>query len=790
MGRMLWELKGFPSNEPFVYTMADKPFVYTSWLFSIIYYAAYHAFNVYGVIILKALTVTVAFFILLRDSLRPYRNYVITVVVMAAVVVLTRHRFVERPDTFLMVFLAFSIFSLNAFICDNKKYIYMLPLTHMLWANSHTSINLMFIPFLSFIVGGYLQRLLAGKGFFFSNAPTAKQLKTIMIIFGASFAASLISPYFIGQYTFGVQVIATDWLKQEITELRPPTWATYKSPYILAAVLFLSFIGNWLKAYFHSRSTSNINQQLPYMPSLIHFMIVIPFMVLSFSAIRFLFLLAIVSGPIIARNISGFIEKTVVQKHAEKGLLSKMITPSLIIVSIILMLFMAQREPFAHMTMSFGFGTNYDLVPERAMRYMDKRKITGRIYNLFQWGQYIVWRDFPKRAPFIDGRAYIEPELFEKIDLARTDIMVLDELYQKYGFEAILINYPAFDRKISNEVFSSEDVAVSHPGWALVYWDDLSLLYLKRGGEYDSVIREDEYRVIKPANLIYDFNIITRKLRNETSRSTIIKELERNTEETGSTIGHSLLGMTLIETGRYREGIDELMKVRTTADINLLPKAYSSIAFGYDRLGDFNESIKYLKKSLAIDEPSAALYYQTGIAYMKTGDKESALKYLKKALDLNRNLSSIYPVLIGLYQELGMQDDVIQTGKMFEEMKVFNESEENFNKGINAYLGGDLKRSIENFKKSIEIIPSNPVSYSNIGYAYFDLGDMDRSFEYQKKAIEIDPNYANAYYGLALIYKKWGDREKAKNYWKEYLRLEPAGYYSRKARKEIDDINK
>ena len=237
MGRLLWELKGFPPNEPFVYTMADKPFVYTSWLFSIIYYIAYQALNVYGVIILKALTVTSAFFILVRDSLRPYRNYVITVVVMAAVVVLTRHRFVERPDTFLMVFLAFSIFSLNAFIYDNKKYIYALPLTHMLWANSHTSINLMFIPFFSFIVGGYLQRLLAGKGFFFSNAPTAKQLKTIMIIFGASFAASLISPYFIGQYTFGVQVIATDWLKQEVIELRPPTWDTYKSPYLLAAAL-------------------------------------------------------------------------------------------------------------------------------------------------------------------------------------------------------------------------------------------------------------------------------------------------------------------------------------------------------------------------------------------------------------------------------------------------------------------------------------------------------------------------------------------------------------------------
>jgi tetratricopeptide (TPR) repeat protein len=526
------------------------------------------------------------------------------------------------------------------------------------------------------------------------------------------------------------------------------------------------------------------------MPSLIDFMIVMPFMVLSQSAIRFVFLFAIVSGPIIARNISGFIEETMGRKHTEKRPFSAKIALPLIIVSIITMFVVAQRKPFTPVTMSFGFGINYDLVPENALRYMDKRKITGKVYNLFQWGQYIVWRDFPERSPFIDGRAYIETELLEKIDVVATDELVLDELYQKYGFESILIGYPVFDIKISNQVFSAEDVAISHPDWALVYWDDLSLLYLKRGGEYDSVIREDEYRVIKPANAIYDFSRITRKLRYENYRPTIIKELERNTEETGSSIGHMLLGMTHIEEGRYREGIDALMKVRTTTFKNLLPKAYSSIAVGYDRLGDFNEALKYLKKSLAISKPSALVYYQLGTEYMKTGDNESALKYLKKAVNMNRNLSSIYPLLIGLYQELGMKEDEVKTRKMYEEMKVFTESEENFNKGIKAYLGGDRKQAIENFKKSIEVIPSNPVSYSNVGYAYFDLGDMDLSFKYQKKAVEIDPNYANAYYGMALVYKRWGNHEKAKNYWEEYLRLEPAGYFARKAKKEIEDIDK
>ena len=181
-GRLIWELKGLPSNELFVYTSLDKPFSYSSWLFGLIYYTAYHAFNIYGVTLLKAITITTAFYILIKDSLRPYKNHIVSIMVMTAVVLMSRHRFVERPDTFLMVFLSFSIFSLNAFVYDNKKYIYALPLTHMLWANSHSSINLMFVPFLSFIVGGLLQRYL-NRIVHSSHELSASQLKTIALLF-------------------------------------------------------------------------------------------------------------------------------------------------------------------------------------------------------------------------------------------------------------------------------------------------------------------------------------------------------------------------------------------------------------------------------------------------------------------------------------------------------------------------------------------------------------------------------------------------------------------------------
>lgn len=151
MGKYIWHAKELPSAEPFIYTMIGKPALYSSWLFGLIYYLAYLLFNIYGVILLKAFTIAVVFYILLKDSVRIDGNYALAAVILAVVAILTRYRFVERPDTFMMLFLSFTIFSLNAFVYEDKKYIFALPFVSILWANMHSSIGLMFIPYILFI---------------------------------------------------------------------------------------------------------------------------------------------------------------------------------------------------------------------------------------------------------------------------------------------------------------------------------------------------------------------------------------------------------------------------------------------------------------------------------------------------------------------------------------------------------------------------------------------------------------------------------------------------------------
>lgn len=726
-GRIIWELKGLPAHEPFIYPLVNEPFLYSSWLFGLIYYITYLISGVSGIILLKAATITVGFFILIKDSLRPYKNYTVTFAVMAAAVIAAHHRFVERPDTFLMIFLAFSIFSLRAFVCDNNRYLYALPFVHMLWANTHSSITLMFIPFLAFLVGGIVQGYVGRRWQTEAVVLTRRQLKTILFTFIASFAASLVNPYFLGQYGYGTQILASDWYKQQIMELGSPTWQTEPFFFIMAAAVGISFLLNARRLSF------------------IDLFLAIPFMVLPFSARRFIFVFVIATAPVIARNVSAFVSssRTVNTLLGKKAL--AVLAASLI--AVYCAVFLSGTEG----SRNFGFGFNNRFMPEGALQFMDKRAIEGKVFNTFHWGQYITWRDFPRRAAFVDGRGYLSKELSEKRNEALTSPATLDELYDKYGFESVLIEYPIGLNSLLALSYDS-DFALPDPGWALVYWDDLSLLYLKRGKGYDHVIKTDEYRYIKPANNIAG---IEPYLADKEFLGNVIRELKRNIDETGSSKAHALLGFVCNRSGLYREAIDSLSAVISNPLSPSSALAYKETGYAYYHLGDREKALHYYRKALALED-DADTYYSMGVILDGKGEFREAAKYFSNALKRNRTFLNAYMALITTYHRLGMEEEAGSTTQQYEKAKLRVEAERQYEQG----------------------------------FTYFRMGMIDKAYEHQRRVLELDPDFANAHYVLGLIAVMAGDTETAKNHWNEYLRLDPKGLFAKKAREKLAALGK
>ena len=236
-------------------------------------------------------------------------------------------------------------------------------------------------------------------------------------------------------------------------------------------------------------------------------------------------------------------------------------------------------------------------------------------------------------------------------------------------------------------------------------------------------------------------------------------ELQRNIRETGAANAYQLLGYVYNETGRFQEASDAFRKA-LASPLADTATCLNGLAYSLQHLGTLEESTRHYQRSLAIRDDASVLY-QIGMNHLRSGNKKEALGYFEKAVDQNPTLASLYPIVSALYGEFGMEQKLKAISAKFNDAVRLQEGKGHFKKGMEAYVQKNYKNAISEFTKAIEIDPSNPVLYSNLGYVYYDLDEVGKAFEYQKKALDIDPRFANAHYGLALIYKKWSNQAAA-----------------------------
>ena len=105
----------------------------------------------------------------------------------------------------------------------------------------------------------------------------------------ADLLASLVNPRGIEILTLPLQLAASPWFTQEINELQRPPFDLYPGPYVLAALLLLTLVvlggaGLWPRRCSSSRSPTS-----------------------GLSAVRFIFVFAVVGAPVLARNLAAIV---------------------------------------------------------------------------------------------------------------------------------------------------------------------------------------------------------------------------------------------------------------------------------------------------------------------------------------------------------------------------------------------------------------------------------------------------------------------------------------------------
>jgi tetratricopeptide (TPR) repeat protein len=759
LGRELVQQGGWPAHEPFAFASPGAPYYNPEWLFDVVFFLAQLAAGTAGVVLLKASIIALAVGILWLDSrswgesaaVRP-TGLLVRAAVLTVVVVMMRHRFVERPDIALMVFLAFTLYALNAYVSAGRRWIFLLPLVQLVWANTHPSVVVGLMPFAAVLGGGVALRVgtwLAQRWWRPTRAtiPTWGQLGVVTVVLAGVLLVSIANPYRLDPLLLPFTLADQPWFRQEVLELQPPRPATWPGPFVMTAFLLLSLLGTVTR--------------LPLIPGLA----ALPFVRLGLSAVRFVFLLELVAAPILARAL------TVLTSAARGPLLRRLLLGGAVaaagLAAITAGVTGAGVGPLADPRKVPGFGVNERWVPEGALRYLDARGVEGRLFNAFHFGGYIEWRDFPRRAPIIDGRGLGPPSLLEEIHFARVYPAHLARLQGRFALDAAVMDYPTYSGDAVEDVLGPDaDSALASPEWALVYWDDVALVYLRRGGRHAAAIERDGYRHVKPANGAAG---IAHLLGDPGRAEALRAELRRNVAETGSSLGLLLLGHA---TADLDQAIATFARVQDPARRF---EADQAIAAAYWRRKDYAHASEYYERALA-RQPAASVLYNAGRVRAEAGDDAGAVRYLTRAQRADPGLAPAYAALVDVYRRLGDEGAVRDLGPAFLAAATRARVDQHERAARRLLAEGRTVEAGDELAAALKLDPRSATALTTLGYVRMVERRLDDAAHAEEAALAIDPRAARAHWALAQIARSRGDEPAAQRHLQAFARLAPRSY--------------
>lgn len=168
------------------------------------------------------------------------------------------------------------------------------------------------------------------------------------------------------------------------------------------------------------------------------------------------------------------------------------------VAAILLILLLIPLSIVRNNTYTFGSAAKEDTFPDGAIAFLQREQVSGTMFNSYSLGGYLIFKA-PERPVFIDGRyrRLYNPDFYRLYEQAISNAAGWHTLEQRHPIDYALLEY---DQKAQQFPLHLN----SNPAWALVYWDNHSALYLKRGGKNQHIIDRYQYQIAKPA--FYDFS--------------------------------------------------------------------------------------------------------------------------------------------------------------------------------------------------------------------------------------------------------------------------------------------
>lgn len=455
IGEYILTSLSIPTTDLFSHTMAGKELTPHEWMAQLSFAVAYRWLGLNGVVLLTAIVIATAFTLVFQGCIRASQSLIVSLFCALLTVGAASLHWLTRPHIFTFLFLAVWVTLLEQMRGGRRQAWVFMPLVMGVWANFHGAFIAGFAVWALILAGLIWERWIRG-----SLEIKVSTIWMFVLGGGISFLATLINPAGLRLWGTSLGYVSNAYLVGHTAEYlspdfhQPGTW-----PFLLIIGLTLLTFGLLEKPLGASE-----------------LFLVCGWVVMGLFSQRNIPISAMVTAPVLAMAIRPMVNRLPpglravdnLRRLDERLLVAERRFGGWLWAGLAVLLAGLALNQGARLDFSRQ-GNMFDdrVFPVAALNWVEKNPQSGKVFNYFPWGGYLLYREWPGLTVFIDGQTDFYGEALSR-EYER--VITLDE-----GWQEILSRYDVQWVLMPPESSLARELRMT-PGWKEVYRDNTAVI--------------------------------------------------------------------------------------------------------------------------------------------------------------------------------------------------------------------------------------------------------------------------------------------------------------------------
>jgi len=432
-GQYIAEHRSVPHTDPFSYTRAGQPWVAHEWLSELLLYNLQRTAGWGGLILIFAAVLTAVFFLLyLRCGPATYVAGVATLAAAWATVPVWG----VRPQVLSLLLTSLWLLILERSERNPKLLWWTVPLT-LLWVNLHAGFAVGLALSASYLAGEWIERALDRS----PQSPPHLRIAALILLLDVLIVP--LNPNGLRMFSYPIETLRSPAMQKYIAEWASPNFHHPEYwPFLLVVLATFAALG-W------SRLELRLRDLLLLLVSLYAALV----------SIRLIPLFVLIAIPLVATRLGNWPRSD--DRRPEP--LARTLFNGLILLAMadfagLHIAQVIQRQPQVEI----------ECFPAHAVAFLQLHPPSGRIFNHYDWGGYLIWKLYPSTPVFIDGRADLYgQQLFDQFAETYQFKAAWQQPLQRWSIDTVLVP-------------PSSPLATglrSSPAWTVSYEDSQAVIF-------------------------------------------------------------------------------------------------------------------------------------------------------------------------------------------------------------------------------------------------------------------------------------------------------------------------